>query len=113
MRLREILAESDNGVGDIIDDLTTLLSILNTKGETSVPCDYIVGVLQSYGHNVDTESIMSIATQSPLVQSATSDTIEIKDSNGTDAEQAGEDEEAGKEMVSQMAQDTAMGELQQ
>jgi len=115
MRLHEILREDDQMLNQVVNDLTTtLLYFAKASKSDRIRTGDVVSVLQSKGHeSVDAESILTIATQSPVVQSATSEYIEIKDTNPVAS--AGGDEqdnaELNKEKVGDMAINAANQEI--
>lgn len=115
MRLYEILKEDDQQVNQIVNDLTTtLLYFAKATKSNKIKTNDVVKVLSSKGHDgIDPESILSIATQSPVVQTATSEYIEIKDTNPVSSAGGEEQNDAdlNKEKVGDMAMNAANQEI--
>ena len=76
MRLFQILKENDNA-DDIMSALSSLVSVLKSKGHENIPTQYAVNYINNMGYNVDTESLASVAVSSPFVTSATPDELII------------------------------------
>lgn len=111
MRLFQILNENENA-DDIMSALSSLVSVLKSKGHENIPTQYAANYINNMGYSVDVESLANIAAQSPFVTSATPEELTI----GNEAEQelAGSgDADMGQDVVDQMAIDTAMGDIQQ
>ena len=111
MRLIQILKENDNA-DDIMSALSSLISVLKSKGHENIPTQYAVNYINNMGYSVDNDSLANIAVQSPFVTSATPEELTI--GNNAEQEIAGtQDAAIGQDVVNQMATDTAMGDIQQ
>ncbi len=108
MRLYQIIKENDSA-DDIMSALSSMISVLKSKGHDNIPTQYAVQYLNNMGQNVDAESLASIAVQSPFITSATPEELVI----GNEAEQdlgAGNNE-MNQDVVGQMATDTAKRDI--
>lgn len=109
MRLSQILTESGHDTEDVLGALSSLVSVLKSKGHGSIPTPQACNYLNSMGHNVDPESLSNIAVQSPFISKSTPEELVI----GTDVE--GDMGDGGEEpdMVGDMAINAATRDIQQ
>lgn len=111
MKVIHIIKENDNA-DDIMSALSSLVSVLKTKGHKNIPTQYAVNYINNMGYNVEAEALVSVANHSPFVSSATEEEISIGNDVMSDAE-GGEDANMGQDVVDQMATDAAMGDITQ
>ena len=106
MRIHELLIEGYSE--QIMADLQTLLAAAKGNGVTEVSTKQIVQQLIGMGHNVNQNSIMTILTGNPFVQSATPEQIQLKvdDEAGVSGDaDAAEDNEARVAQMADQGQD--------
>lgn len=107
----KIIELFENQADAITTDVNNILTAAKARGLTQVSTLELVYQLLSAGYSVSVESIMGVLQDIPMVQSASSNTIQLKSPETTSV--SGDDEAAkqNKELVSQMAQDAAEDDI--
>ena len=111
MKFAEILIE---GYGQRIEsDLKDLLAAAKSRGLDSVPTELLVSQLASMGHNINSNSIMTMLNGNPFIQSASPESINLKLADGAGVSGDATAKQDNQEKVSQMAQQTADSSIKQ
>lgn len=109
MRIIELLVE---GYSDqLVSDLTDLLATAKGKGLRTLNTPELVSQLKSLGHNVNINSIMTILSGNPFIQTATPTQLVLKTDDGAGVSGDADAASANKERVSQLAQQTAKSDI--
>lgn len=98
MRARELLQEDYSQ--SLQSDLDNILAAAAGSGATQVDTNQLVSQLYSMGYAVDSNNIMGLLNNSPMVSNATPQAIMLKGQEGAN----GQDEVDSAEKVSDMAQ---------
>ena len=108
MRVFELLESYSE---DLNNDLTDLLAVAKSRNLDEVPVQDIVDRLLAMGHNVNSQSIMTLLNGNPFVQTATPLAIQLKPEDGAAVSGDEEAAENNAEKVSQMAANQAHSDL--
>jgi hypothetical protein len=108
MRIAQIIRENE-GADDIMSALSSMATVLLAKKVTDIPTSYMVKYLNGMGYNIDADSLVSVASQSPFITSATHETVSLGNVDATD----GTDQDIEQDVVGDMATSAAMGDLKQ
>lgn len=77
MKLRELLSESDNYMGQLNNDLNAYLVRLKANDITSIGTDILVRELEDLNYSITPEALVDLLADNKYVQTVTVDTVEL------------------------------------
>lgn len=110
MRLAEILNEDYNS--NLNADLNNILIGAKSSGITQLRPEVVVRQMQRMGYSIDTNSLISMLQDNPVVQNATPTAINLTSDNVNDSDFMQDDnQEHNADKVNSMAQAATSKEL--
>jgi hypothetical protein len=106
MLIRDIITE--NTIDDLESDLSSILISIKANDLSSVDTNVLVQQLRKYGYSIDAKSILDVLENNPMIQVATTDTVQFANSSVASASGDKESKLQNKEKVESKAHKTAL-----
>lgn len=99
MRFSSFLAENENYMGQLKNDLNVYLTRMKANGITTIGTDLLVRELEGLGHSLTVESLVDLLANNKYVSRATVDSVDLVGSPTA----SGQDTDKDRERVHNMA----------